>query len=336
MKLSEAVLAEDRASLARLITLIENDAPEGGIALNELFPHTGHAHLVGVTGAPGTGKSTLVSQLARTIRQAKNGGEPKKVAILAVDPSSPFSGGAVLGDRVRMRDLSGDEGVFIRSMAARGSLGGLARMTAAVVQALDAAGFDLILIETVGAGQNEVEIAGLAHTVVVVENPGQGDEIQAIKAGLLEIADIVVINKADRQGVDAAERALRSALEPGLRGGSIFSEPGHPGPDKSGRSPVETEKWVVPILRCVASKGRGVEELLQAVRGHKEFLVTSGEWEAREKTFLKADLDGQLTNSLMKAWRKSLAGKAYDEMLVKVLNRRISPSQAAGKLIELN
>src|SRR5512143_568051 len=208
MTLTDSVLDGDRFALARLLTQVENLTTEGRLALAALFPHSGKAHLIGVTGAPGTGKSTLVNRLALHYR-----GQHKRVAVVAVDPSSPFSGGAVLGDRVRMRDLSGDPGVFIRSMASRGSLGGLARATASVVQVFDAAGFEVILIETVGAGQAEVDIARLAHTTLVVEAPGLGDDIQAIKAGILEIADILVINKADRPGVETTERALRSMLQ---------------------------------------------------------------------------------------------------------------------------
>src|SRR5512141_585360 len=208
MTLTESILQGDRLALARLLTHVENLTPEGRSALTALFPHSGKAHLIGVTGAPGTGKSTLVNRLALHFR-----GEKKRVAVVAIDPSSPFTGGAVLGDRVRMQDLSGDPGVFIRSMASRGSLGGLAQSTAGVVQVFDAAGYELILIETVGAGQGEVDIARLAHTTLVVEAPGLGDDIQAIKAGILEIADILVINKADRPGVENTEKALKSMLD---------------------------------------------------------------------------------------------------------------------------
>ena len=213
MGLAEAILAGERLALARTLSQVENGTPEGRAALDALFPHTGRAHLVGVTGAPGTGKSSLVNQLARSYRQPPAGQTPRRVAVVAVDPTSPFTGGAILGDRIRMRDLAGDPGIFIRSMAARGSLGGLASATAALVQVFDAAGFDLILIETVGVGQAEVDIARLAHTTLVVEAPGMGDDIQAIKAGILEIADLLVINKADHPGVENTERALRGMLE---------------------------------------------------------------------------------------------------------------------------
>ncbi len=209
MLLIKSILEGNRLALSRLLTQVENDSTEGRAELAELFPYTGKAHLIGVTGAPGTGKSSLVNQLTLYYRK----GSDQKVAIVAVDPSSPFTGGAVLGDRVRMRDLSGDEGVFIRSMATRGSLGGIAQKTASIVQIFDAAGYEVIIIETVGAGQSEVDVARLAHTTVVVEAPGLGDEIQAIKAGILEIADVLVINKADRPGVENTERALRSTLE---------------------------------------------------------------------------------------------------------------------------
>src|SRR5512136_415645 len=213
MDLAEAVMAGDRPAPARTLAQVENGTAQGRSAMSSLFPQTGRAHLVGITGASGTGKSSLVNQLARYYRQPSVGERPRQVAIVAVDPTSPFTGGAILGDRIRMRDLAGDPGVFIRSMATRGSLGGIASATSAVVQVLDAAGFDPILIETVGAGQSEVDIARLAHTTIVVEAPGLGDDIQAIKAGILEIADILVVNKADRPGVENTEKALKSMLD---------------------------------------------------------------------------------------------------------------------------
>src|SRR5512142_2809359 len=209
MDMFDEVLAGERLALARLLTLVENDTPKGRLALDYLYPHTAKAHLVGVTGSPGTGKSSLVNQLAKTFRCAG----VEKVAVIAVDPSSPFTGGALLGDRIRMRDLSGDPGVFIRSMASRGALGGLARSTASAAQVLDAAGFEIILVETVGAGQSEVDIARTAHTTIVVEAPGLGDDVQAIKAGILEIADVLVVNKADRPGAEGTVRTLRAMLD---------------------------------------------------------------------------------------------------------------------------
>src|SRR5262245_55127195 len=206
----EAVLKGSRRALAKLLTLIENRHPDAQAALAELYPHTGKAWIVGVTGAPGTGKSSLVNALTKVLRE-----QGKTVAIVAVDPTSPFSGGAILGDRIRMNDLSGDKGVFIRSMATRGSLGGVASATRDVVRVLDAAGFDYVLVETVGAGQSEVDIVRTAYTTLVIEAPGLGDDVQAIKAGILEIADILVVNKADRSGADQTVRSLKAMLELG-------------------------------------------------------------------------------------------------------------------------
>jgi LAO/AO transport system kinase len=248
VSLPQLLLAGDRRALARLITQIENDQTEARAALAVLYPATGRAHLIGITGAPGTGKSTLVNELARVYRK-----ENRTVAIVAVDPTSPFTGGAILGDRIRMRDLAGDPGVFIRSMATRGSLGGLARATGDVANVLDAAGFDIVLIETVGAGQSEVDVAQLAHTTLVVEAPGLGDDVQAIKAGILEIADILVVNKADQPGAEATVRALRGMLS-------------------LGRSNARE----VPICETVATESKGLPELLAAIETHRTYLRQSG------------------------------------------------------------
>src|SRR5512133_2957087 len=258
MSLTESILEGNRLALARLLTQVENDSPEGRDALAELFPHTGEAHLIGVTGAPGTGKSSLVNQLALHYRKVEN----KRVAIVAVDPSSPFTGGAVLGDRVRMRDLAGDPGVFIRSMATRGSLGGLAQSTANMVQVFDAAGFDVIIIETVGAGQSEVDVARLAHTTLVVEAPGLGDDIQAIKAGILEIADILVINKADRPGVENTEKALKNMLDLAHPTERIFQHHGISMKVEAPKHKSTTAMWIPPIQRTVSTEGIGIPELV--------------------------------------------------------------------------
>lgn len=323
------VLAGERRALARLLTWIENGSPQGEAVLERLFAHTGRAHLIGVTGSPGSGKSSLVNQIARLLRSPLDGSQPRSVAIVAVDPTSPFTGGAVLGDRIRMRDLSGDPGVFIRSMASRGALGGLARMTSGFVQALDAAGFEVILIETVGAGQAEVDIARLAHTTLVVEAPGMGDDIQAIKAGILEIADIIVINKADRPGVDNTERALRAMLE--------FSRPQRKHPPVGHFPLAEVEEpdegWKPPLLLTVATTGEGVPELVQAIQRHAEYLRESGEHSKRELVRLQAELDRQIQEQLYSRWQQTLSPQRYHDMLAALVERRISPAQAASSLL---
>ncbi len=265
MSLVEGVLAGDRLALARLLTQIENEELGGYESLAALYPHTGQAHVVGVTGAPGTGKSTLVSRLAKHIRSAGEGvdGPQTKVAIVAVDPSSPYTGGAILGDRIRMRDLAGDPGVFIRSMASRGALGGVARATADMVHALDAAGFEVIIIETVGAGQAEVDIARTAHTTVVIFAPGMGDEIQAIKAGIIEIADIVVVNKADLPSADNTLRILQATLQMARPTSRSVRNNGAAKPSKE----IETETlvWEPLVLSTVATQGDGVKSLVEAI-----------------------------------------------------------------------
>jgi LAO/AO transport system kinase len=313
--------------LARLLTQVENDSPEGRTALAELFPHTGKAHLIGVTGAPGTGKSSLVNQLALHYR--KNDG--KKVAIVAVDPSSPFTGGAVLGDRVRMRDLSGDEGVFIRSMASRGSLGGIAQKTAAVVQVFDAAGYEIIIIETVGAGQSEVDVARLAHTTIVVEAPGLGDEIQAIKAGILEIADVLVINKADRPGVENTERALRSNLDLAHPTKRVFR---HHGKSMSVAAPeVDSKLWIPPVIKTVATEGKGFDQLSDAIAKHASHLFETGDWSARDRARLSSEMEILLREALMDRFLRDISPENYDEVIQKVVSRNISPYDAVKLLL---
>jgi LAO/AO transport system kinase len=335
LSLASAVLAGDRLALARLLTQIENDTPAGMLALGELFPHTGKSHLVGVTGAPGTGKSSLVNQLALYYRHPSDNATSHRVAILAVDPSSPFTGGAILGDRVRMRDLSGDPGVFIRSMAARGSLGGLAPATASLAQVFDAAGFDLILIETVGAGQAEVDIARLAHTTIVVEAPGLGDDIQAIKAGILEIADILVVNKADRPGVDNTERALRNMLQLAHPTPRQFQHHGRLEPVIAAPAPsVQAPLWEPPVLRTVATEGAGVAEMAAAIARHRLYLEQTGEWDRRERLRLQAELEARLRQGLLERWRESTPADRYAEVLERLVARLISPGQAVSELID--
>jgi LAO/AO transport system kinase len=329
MTLTNSVLEGNRRALARLLTQVENDSSEGRAALAELFPHTGKAQLIGVTGASGTGKSSLVNQLALYYR--KTDGSRRRVAIVAVDPSSPFTGGAVLGDRVRMRDLSGDSGVFIRSMATRGSLGGLAQTTAALTQVFDAAGFELIIIETVGAGQSEVDIARLAHTTLVVEAPGLGDEIQAIKAGILEIADVLVINKADRPGVENTERALRSNLELAHPTQRVFR---HHGRSMSATAPATDSKvWIPPIHKTVATEGKGIPELAESIAKHAAHLHQSGDWAARDRARLGSALEAVLGEALMTRFHETVPQKRYDEIVEKVLSRNLSPWEAVKSLL---
>lgn len=327
MSLINSILVGNRLALARLLTQVENDSPDGRAALADLFQHTGKAHLIGITGAPGTGKSSLVNQLALHYRKNDN----KKVAIVAVDPSSPFTGGAVLGDRVRMRDLAGDEGVFIRSMASRGSLGGIAQKTAALVQVFDAAGYEVILIETVGAGQSEVDVARLAHTTIVVEAPGLGDEIQAIKAGILEIADVLVINKADRPGVENTERALRSTLELAHPTKRVFR---HHGKDMSVAAPAaDTSIWIPPINKTIATEGKGIAEVAESIARHAAYLRQNGDWAARDRARLEAEVEALLREALMDRFLESIQPEKYEAMIEDIANRNISPYEAVKSLL---
>jgi len=331
MTYSQAVLNGDRLALTRLLTQVENDSPEGRAALTELFQHTGKAHIIGVTGSPGTGKSSLVNQLALHYRKSQN----KRVAVIAVDPSSPFTGGAVLGDRVRMRDLSGDSGVFIRSMATRGSLGGLAQSTANMTQVFDAAGFEVIIIETVGAGQSEVDVAKLAHTTLVVEAPGLGDDIQAIKAGILEIADILVINKADRAGVENTERALKSMLDLAHPTEHVFQ---HHGQSMRTVAPVQGSSsapmWIPPIQKTVATEGRGISELGESIARHVAHLTHSGDWSLREKNRLEVELDALIRETLVNQFMEDVSQQQYDDAVQRIIQREISPYEAMKSLMK--
>ena len=304
MELVTAALAGNRYALARLISLVEDDRPGARAALAALYPHTGQAHIVGVTGAPGSGKSTLVNELAKLLRA-----QGTTVGVVAVDPSSPFTGGAMLGDRIRMRDLVGDPGVFIRSMATRGSLGGLARATSDAVKVLDAVGFAVVLVETVGAGQSEVDIARMAHTTVVVEAPGMGDEVQALKAGLMEIADVLVVNKADRPGAANTARALELVIDRNKL-------------PSDGRE--DEGVWRPPILQTIALDGTGVQEVLQAVVVHRGHLHTSGRWISRERARVETEMLNVLRQELLgqvlarlgedqkQAWVERIAAREVD------------------------
>jgi LAO/AO transport system kinase len=303
--LFEAARAGDRGSLARLLSLIERGG-DGAREVGRLsYSQGGTAYTVGLTGAPGAGKSTLTSALIGHVRK-----QGREVAVLAIDPSSPFSGGAILGDRVRMQDHATDPGVFIRSMATRGHLGGLSLATPEAVRLLDALGRELVLIETVGVGQVEVEIAGKADTTVVVVNPGWGDSVQANKAGLMEIADIFVINKADRKGVEETRRDLMQMLE--------LSELGD---------------WHPPILATVASQGDGIEELWDAVSDHRAQITASGELERRRQRRLREELREIVVRRLEQRARELCTGERWDDLQDSVAARQIDPWGAADEML---
>ncbi len=327
--LLQGVLRGDRRALARAITLVENGAPLATPLLRALFPRTGRAHLIGITGPPGTGKSTLVSGLARAYR-----GQGLPVAVVAVDPTSPFSGGALLGDRVRMGKLSGDPGIFIRSMASRGSLGGLAAATSDVILVLEAAGFPRILVETVGVGQAEVEIARTAHTTVVVEAPGLGDEVQAIKAGVLEIADILVVNKADRPSASRAVAALETMLHMGQgRAHPVW----HHGQLMSLEAPAPSETdpaWEVPVLRTIATAGEGVEALHRALERHREWLWETGHRERREQARMARAVESRVLAVLGRQLRQRLPGGDLAALVARVSRRELDPHTAAETLLQ--
>lgn len=326
-RLVSDALAGDRLALSRLLTRVENYTGDGIEALDSLFAFTGKAHLIGVTGSPGTGKSSLVNQIALQFRK-----QNKKVAIIAVDPSSPFSGGAILGDRIRMKDLTNDTGVFIRSLASRGSLGGLSFSTTNISKVFDAVGYDVVLIETVGAGQSEVEIARLAHTTLVVEAPGMGDDIQAIKAGILEIADILVINKADRDGAEQAESALRAMLDLDHPSKTIFHHDrliDLPQPPQ----PMRQELWIPPILKTVATEGVGTEALMDAIDRHREFLKTSGRWKDQEREKVFSDLEKMLRHALYQRFMEKMEPADLEGVLKRLEGREISPQTALEILL---
>ena len=332
VSLAKKVLNGERRALARTISLVENGGDGAAQTLAALYRHTGNAHRVGITGPPGTGKSTLVNALALIARQRN-----LTLGIVAVDPTSPFTGGAILGDRIRMRDLSGDPGIFIRSMATRGSLGGLARATSDVVQVLDAAGFDMLLVETVGAGQSEVDIAQTAHTTVVVEAPGLGDDVQASKAGILEIADVLVVNKADQPHANNTFRALRAMLD---MNAPHPRQVGHHGPlamlaggdDKRPQAPLE-EGWKVPILKTIATEGEGIDALLDAIQQHQAHLAEGGGMAARLRASVAADLEARLRDALLARLIERIGPDEIGRTVEEVLTRRVDPHAAVAGLV---
>jgi len=312
--LADRVLAGDVRAAARLMRLIDDAQPAAEEALRDLWPKTGRAQLVGITGNPGSGKSTLVDRLVAHLRA-----QGKTVGVLAVDPTSPFTGGAILGDRIRMQDHALDPGVFIRSLATRGQLGGLSRATSDCARVLDAMGKDVILIETVGVGQDEVEICRLAHTTVVVVVPGLGDDIQAIKAGILEVADLFAVNKSDREGADRTVRDLRSMLELNHALGK----------DAGGHE--------IAIVKCVASQNEGVHEVWNAVAAHYKFLQSGPGLLQRETQRAKHELVEVLRDRLLKVAVERLTqnGARLDDLALRIARRQTDPYSVADEAARL-
>jgi LAO/AO transport system kinase len=347
-QLLEGVLAGRRRAIARTISLVEDNGAEAKALLAALHPHTGRAHIVGVTGPPGCGKSTLVNALALHLRRpgdesAASGlrsaaGPPPLVGIIAVDPTSPFSGGAILGDRIRMRDLAGDRGIFIRSMASRGNLGGLAWATADAVKVLDAARFDLIFVETVGAGQAEVDIARTAHTTIVVEVPGLGDDIQAIKAGILEIADIFAVNKADLEGADHAVMALRMMLDLNMAGTRSVMHHGRLIDVVTAAQPADdglpdTPTWHPSIHKTVATRREGIEALAGAIQEHRAHLHQSGGLAQRERERAAAELETVIQQESLRTVLARTDTAQLGALIDRIVRRELDPYTASRRLM---
>jgi LAO/AO transport system kinase len=304
----EGVLAGRARPLAQAISLVESHDPRAARVLAEVFPATGRARILGITGSPGAGKSTLVAAMAKHYRRAG-----KRVGIIAVDPTSPFTGGAILGDRIRMADLYTDRGVFIRSMATRGFLGGLAKATNDVVDILDAAGFDLVLVETVGVGQDEVEVVRTVQTNLVVLVPGMGDDIQAIKAGIMEIGDVFVVNKADRPGADKTVTEVTMMM-------SLVEEHGD---------------WIPPIVKTVASRNEGIVELDEAIARHFGYLQESGELDRRNRDRVRIRIETQLKERFMeRVIGGTVPREEYERMLEDVLRKKLNPHDAAESVLD--
>ncbi|HWS23654.1 MAG TPA: methylmalonyl Co-A mutase-associated GTPase MeaB [Anaerolineales bacterium] len=309
--LSERLLDGDRFALSKILSEVDNATQFGEQTSDELYSHTGGAWIIGITGSPGSGKSTLVNSLALCLSE-----QGKKIAILAVDPSSPFSGGSILGDRVRMRDLYGKPNIFIRSVSSRGHLGGISSSTFRLARIFDAAGFDTILIETVGIGQNEIEVSKLAHTTIVVEAPGFGDEIQAIKAGILEIADILVVNKSDLPGSDATVSALVGMIDLGY-------------PSKE----EQITPWIPPIIKVSSSKGEGISELITLMDAHRDYMREHGLDREIETRAAIGEIGDEVERWV---WEKYLNPKTNSELaalIAQIGKRELSPQAAARQLI---
>lgn len=306
MGLVEKVLNGDKRALARLITRIENDPGGAQRYISDLYSHTGKARIIGVTGPPGCGKSTIVDKMARILRE-----RGRTVGIVAVDPTSPFTGGALLGDRIRMADLAMDEGVFIRSMGSRGYQGGLARATGDVVRAMDAFGMDVVIVEAIGAGQAETDIVRSVHTLVVVTVPGLGDDIQAFKAGIMEIGDVFVVNKADRDGADRKAAEIGAMLDLDER----------------------EREWTPPVMKTVATTREGVEKLVDAIDDHVQYLETSGLLRSKEVEMGRRSLKDALGERLDSILGKRLSKEVLENYVRKVASREVDPHTASEEIL---
>ncbi len=308
MRLTESLFQGNRRALARIITLVENDDLQKINILQKLYPHTGKAYIIGITGSPGSGKSSLVDRLLREARR-----ENLKVGVIAVDPTSPFTGGAILGDRIRMQEHALDPGVFIRSMGSRGSLGGLSRSTRQIIQVLDAFGMDLVMVETVGVGQSEIDIVRTADTTLVILTPAAGDSVQTIKAGIMEIADLFVINKADLPGVERTFAEINAMLD--LKQGLL---------------------WRPPVIKTNCLQGHGLPELWESIAAHRGYLAQSNRLQEERRARVRLELAGEVEYLVKcRVWEKIKDRVPLEELVRQIADRRKDPYSASRELLTL-